>query len=77
MGHYLTMATKTFTGKFDTFVVGCTKCEGGLKTKPINEPLMSGTEVECVECGGSGIVYEDGGIYKMVDSDPPIEIRVQ
>lgn len=68
----------TFTGKTDTFVVRCTDHpEKQLEKKPTTGSILTGNHVTCTECGASGLVYDDGGIYKLVDSDPTLSISIQ
>lgn len=69
----------TFNGKTDTFVVQCTDHpDADLEANPTNSgSILTGKHVTCPECGASGLVYDDGGIYKLVDSDPSLSISVQ
>lgn len=70
------MATKKFSGRHDTFEVECTNCNAGLDSSPESGSFFTGTRVTCESCGADGLVYDDGGIYKMIDDDECMEIRV-
>lgn len=68
----------TFTGKADTFIVRCTDHpDTPLEKKPTTGNILSGNHVTCTECGASGLVYDDGGIYKLIDNDPRLSISTQ
>lgn len=57
----------TYSGKHDNFKVYCEQCEEeNLTTSIIEQSLLSGERVKCKNCKSEAIVYDDGGIYKIV-----------
>lgn len=59
-----------YSGRHDNFEVYCQQCEEeNLTTSSIEQPLLSGEKVKCKNCKSEAIVYDDGGIYKIV-SEP-------
>lgn len=70
------MGTVKFTGKADTFVVSCQKCDDSLSTEPVSQPLLAGTRVTCDCCDATGLAYDDGGIYKLAGGDDSIQMWV-
>lgn len=67
----------TFSGRHDTFEVHCEQCRSELEQESVNDGMLSGKRVTCIECGADGLVYDDGGIWKMIDADSALEIAVK
>jgi NAD-dependent SIR2 family protein deacetylase len=70
------MGVVKFHGYADTFEVECTECEESMEKRETSGAFGTEYVVGCDVCGATGTVVDDGGIYKMVNGDRSLEIRV-
>lgn len=70
------MENLVLTGKFDKFVLECEKSHTEFNVNDVQNRLFKGKRVKCTECNSSGIVYNDGGVYRLIDSDDNISLNV-
>lgn len=64
-----------FTGRFDQYEITCETCTGNLTVTP-SDTAFDGKRVSCSECGAEGIAENDGGIWKLYNSDSSLNISV-
>lgn len=72
--------TMKLSGRFDEFKVSCEDCQAEIH--PIEEDeqqfdsLFDGKHVGCSECGANAVATNDGGIWKLYETDTPLQIEI-
>lgn len=65
-----------FNGRHDKFKLVCKDGHNNFKQNKLSGRMLKGSKVQCLECESEGIVFDDGGIYKLMQADKNIELRV-
>lgn len=65
-----------FQGRHDEFKLVCKEGHNNFKQSKLSGRMLKGSEVKCLECDSEGIVFDDGGIYKLIQSDENIELKI-
>lgn len=65
-----------FEGKEDKFKLKCEENHSDFTVNEISTRIIKGKEIKCNVCDSRGFVYNDGGIYKLVDNDENINLEV-
>lgn len=72
----ISMEKLIFQGRHNDFELVCEEDHHNFELEKLSGRMIKGSEVKCIDCGSGAIVFDDGGIYKLMDADENISLEI-
>ena len=65
-----------FKGKNNDYEFVCEEGHHDFEVQKRRSRMIRGSEVRCIDCNSKAIVFDDGGVYKLMKADENISLEV-